>query len=206
MIKINLMSKSLVLNASSSAGQESGPAVVTDEIRNDAAKKFLLILLFPVILYGYEYYNIDNLQSSLRSEKRKLNELINQNANIAGLVDERRKIEADEATLLEQLKVIEELKKNRIKEVKILDGVQASIPERVWLSRIDYTKEKIVISGYTVSDGELSRFMDDLGKSIFLKEIALLKSSEVSSDRGAIKKFEISASVIKEMENSGGVL
>lgn len=201
------MSKSLLLNAPGAmAGEESGPEMVTDEIRNDAAKKFLLVLLCPLLLYGYEYYNIDNLKSTLRSEKRKLTDLTNQNSSIAGLVDERRKIEADEANLLEQLKIIEELKKNRIKEVKILDGLQASIPERVWLSRVDYTKEKVVISGYTVSDSELSRFMDDLGKSIFLKDISLLKSSEISSDRGAIKKFEISASVIKEIENTGGVL
>ncbi|MEZ0390830.1 MAG: PilN domain-containing protein, partial [Pseudobdellovibrionaceae bacterium] len=83
------------------------------------------------------------------------------------------------------------LQRERLREVKILDNLQKDIPEKVWLERLEFKDTNLMISGKAISDGELTNFMENLSKSVFLKEVNLLKSSELSTDRGMLKQFEI---------------
>lgn len=203
MIRVNL-AKSVPIMASGTSAIEGaetidlGSAGGTD-IQRQGVLRFLILLIVPLALYGYEFQNIPELNARLNSKQAVLNSLVAKNEQAKGAVDEITKFKEDQARLQKQIDTLEGLQKERLREVKILDNLQKDIPEKVWLTRMEFLDVNLRISGAATADIEVSTFMDNLGRSVFLKDVSLVKSTNEESERGVFKVFEILCTIERPM-------
>jgi len=188
MIRINLASS---IGGTAAASPTSGELPASD-IQRQGAIRLVIIMLVPFAMYAYELQSLPDLRSRLESKRTVLQTLTEKNEQAKTAVEEIKKFKEDQSRLQRQIDTLEGLRKERLREVKILDNLQKDIPSKVWLTRIDLQASKLAISGLTAADTELSIFMEGLSKSIFLKQVNLVRSSEVSSETGTTKAFDIS--------------
>ena len=121
--------------------------------------------------------------------------MVQKNEQAKGAVAETKKFKEDQEKLQKQIDTLEGLRKERLREVKVMDNLQKDIPEKVWLTKVDFQETKLVISGLAIADSELTTFMENLSGSVFLHDVALLRSSEQPSEGGVLKKFDISCAL-----------
>lgn len=196
MIKINLASATSTGGGasamSSSLGISAGTFLSADEVRKEALKRLVLLLVGPLALFIYENQNVPAKVSELNAKNQALAELQNYNAKQAASVAEIKKFKEDEALIEARIAALEKISKDRQREIRVLDLLQTVIPEKAWLTRIQINPDKVNIQGLALNDFEVSTFLEALTKSVFLMDVNLVSSSEVTQDGVNLKKFEIS--------------
>lgn len=193
MIKINLSTQ--VGGASAAAGSGFGGGdmfLAAEDMRKEALKRILVILIPTVGLYIYQTQNIPGKQAELSSKQQVLTELQSYNEKQAASVAEIKKFKEDEAIIEARISALDKISKDRSREIRVLDLLQGVIPEKAWLTRIQLNPEKVIIQGMAVSDYEVSQFLESLTKSVFLMDVNLVSSAESVVDGVNLKKFEIS--------------
>lgn len=204
MIKINLASKKTSTawtargqNPSASDAMDSGDFAT---IRSQAIKNLVIILIGPIGLFLYEQTLIPDLQAKVNALMNEQRVLTEKNTKASEAVTQTTKFRKEQEALQAQINSIESLKKERMREVKILDFIQKDIPEKMWLTKLELIEGKFQIEGLAVTDSELTQFMDVLSRSAYLKEVSLIRSSDSSSKNfGQVKKFEISCLMEKNL-------
>ncbi|WP_413585143.1 PilN domain-containing protein [Bdellovibrio sp. HCB274] len=196
MIKINLASSQVGTNAALGAqfgDGEVGDVLISDETRKEAIKR-LVVALIPVIgLYAYQEQHIPQLQARLSSLQANLRELEDYNAKQAASVAEIKKFKEDEAVIEARISALDKISRDRYREIRVMDLLQQVIPEKAWLTQINLNPEKMNVQGLGLSDFEVSQFLEALTKSVFLMDVNLVSSTEVTVEGMILKKFEISA-------------
>lgn len=209
MIRVNLGKKAATggkfkFGGFGGKGASGSTGEVTD-FEGDGANRALItrlaiILMGSALLFAYEQSNIPPLKSRLSQMRREVTEIKKKNAENANVVQENLQFESDQAILQGQINAIEQVKKDRLKEVRILDYIQREIPEKVWLQKLELKEGKLIVTGFATADSELTTFMEGLQRSAYLKEISLIRSTEsVLQDMGIVKKFEISCLVERSL-------
>ncbi|WP_413582435.1 PilN domain-containing protein [Bdellovibrio sp. HCB288] len=196
MIKINLASPAVGTNAalgSQFGDGDGGEILITDETRKEAIKR-LVVALIPVIgLYVYQEQHIPQLQAQLTTMQTTLRELEEYNAKQAASVAEIKKFKEDEAIIEARISALDKISRDRYREIRVMDLLQQVIPEKAWLTQVNLNPEKMNVQGLGLSDFEVSQFLEALTKSVFLMDVNLVSSTEVTVDGMILKKFEISA-------------
>jgi type IV pilus assembly protein PilN len=197
MIKINLAKKGTV-------SPEAAAQMVTVDsgdlsaLRKTAIMRVLVMAIGPVALLLYEQQVIPELRAKVQQKSNEYNALVEKNNKAQEAVVQTKKFKKEQDILQTQINTIENLKKDRLREVKVLDFVQKDIPEHLWLTRMELLEGKLNIQGMATTDNELTVFMENLSRSAYLKEVSLIRSTDyLSPDYGALKKFEISCAMEK---------
>ncbi|UYL08965.1 PilN domain-containing protein [Bdellovibrio sp. SKB1291214] len=195
MIKINLAStKSSPASSGIQFGEISTEdSFVSEEARKEALKRIVVILIPAICLYAYQEQHVPELQSRLGSLQATLSELENYNSKQAASVAEIKKFKEDEAVIEARISALDKISRDRSREIRVIDLMQQVIPEKAWLTKVSLTPERINIQGLGMSDFEVSQFLEALTKSVFLMDVNLVSSTEVTVDNMILKKFEISA-------------
>lgn len=195
MIKINLSPNTGGASAAAAGSGFGGGGdmfLAAEDMRKEALKRILVILIPTVGLYLYETQNIPGKQAELSSKQQVLTELQSYNEKQAASVAEIKKFKEDEAIIEARISALDKISKDRDREIRVMDLLQGVIPEKAWLTRIQLNPEKVVIQGMAVSDYEVSQFLEALTKSVFLMDVNLVSSAEAVIDGVNLKKFEIS--------------
>lgn len=198
MIKINLANGTGAgagvggASLGASLGISSDSFMGADEIRKEALKRLVLLLVGPLALYIYESQNVPTKVTELNSKNQILAELQSYNAKAADSVAEIKKFKEDEALMEARISALEKISKDRQREIRVLDLLQTVIPEKAWLTRVQINPGRVNIQGLALSDFEVSQFLEALTKSVFLMDVNLVSSSESLQDGVSLKKFEIS--------------
>ena len=196
MIKINLapsadMKAGLGNSSNELFADDANLFVSSDEIRKDAAVRLLILMLCPVGLYVYESQVIPEKRAKVESLQQNYDALIAFNASGAQIVERIKKLNSTKELFDKRLAAIDELRRNRYREVRILDVLQTSIPETSWFKEVEMLKDRIVVNGYSMSDADTTKFLDDLNRSSHIKEVRLLRSIEETVEGNLVKRFEI---------------
>ncbi|MFM6928606.1 MAG: PilN domain-containing protein [Bdellovibrio sp.] len=195
MIKINL-SPHIGGTSAAAAGSGFGGGgdmfLAAEDMRKEALKRLLVILIPTAGLYVYQTQNIPGKQAELSSKQQVLTELQSYNEKQAASVAEIKKFKEDEAIIEARISALDKISKDRNREIRVLDLLQGVIPEKAWLTKIQLNPEKVVIQGMAISDYEVSQFLESLTKSVFLMDVNLVSSAESVIDGVNLKKFEIS--------------
>lgn len=202
MIRINLLASSTTSGASSAIGVTSNEiSVEANEIQRQGLMRLVVILLFPAALYTYEYINIPDLNARLHSKQNVLTDLQAKNEHAKTAVEEIQKFNEEKGRLQKQIDALDSLRRDRQKEVKILDSIQKDIPEKVWLTKVEFKENKMILDGMATADQELTSFMETLSKSVFYKSVNLIRSQEQQSDKGVLKSFEVSCDIDRDINS-----
>lgn len=192
MIRVNLLSGSQTSN-SAFAAKDGGLAEAKPKGPNKAAVHFVAILLFPTVLFLYEFSIVPDLRAEDEKIQLELTAARDFNAKYLALTEELKKFEEDRQKLNAQIGAVESLSVDRLKVVRALDAIQTLIPEKAWLSRIayDYINSSLLIEGLAVGDLDVTGFLEALSRSVYFKQVDLMRSQEVVFEEKPAKRFEI---------------
>lgn len=191
MIKINLAPQSQA-SSSSALGVTDSSLLSAQELRSEALKRLVILVIGPLALYFYEAQNIDAKYVDLNAKNAELTTLQAYNSKQANSVAEIKKFKEDEALIEARIAAVEKISKDRNREIRVLDLLQTVIPEKAWLTRIQVFPDRVNIQGLALGDAEVSSFLDALTKSVFLIDVNLVSSSEVIKEGIPLRSFEIS--------------
>lgn len=192
MIKVNL-AKSYVPASGADPVVGGGDVIYSQaEIQKQGVMRLALLLIFPVALYVYEQFSLPELASRRNAASAKLEELRQYNTQMEKSVEEIKRFKEDEAKIQARIASLERLDKIRFREIKVLELIQQVIPEKVWMTKVDFNNGRMLLSGMAMTDYEISGFMEALAKSVFFLDVNLVSSSEIILDGLTIKRFEIS--------------
>ncbi len=196
MIKTNLLT-----NHVSTESLEVGHGVsLSDNSSNgfsdesETIVKVVLILLVSGCLYGYQVYNIGNLDDVIRQKNAKISRGAADITKLRVEAGKSSELQNEIKKLNEKLNLLDSLSKKRLKELKALDFLQDNIPDGVWLNKITYDGTSVVLKGGAINDKELDVFVKNLDKSQYFKTVILLKAEKVSGQgKGTVNAFEVSS-------------
>ncbi len=193
MIKINLAKGGVKSDSSSApAGDANFPETMDPEARNQAVLRLVILALGPVALFLYSSMVVIPEKEGLFAIKTKLlAELTKKNDDASSAVTEMTNFEQAEAKLKQQIGVIEALRHDRQREVKLLDLVQREMPEHMWISKVDLTTDKMHLEGVAGSNLERNQLVDSLTKSNILKEVNLIKTNEEMIEGNKLESFSL---------------
>jgi Tfp pilus assembly protein PilN len=198
-IKVNLLrnrvqSQTQPTEASSTANSDQSREVVV---------KIACMLLFCAALMLYESQN----KSSLTEEQRRLGAQVSvlEQENAARLEDvlKVKDVEIQAKELEDKLKILKLLSKLRLREVKTLDFMQSSIPEKVWLKQITYESDKVKVEsghlqfiGNAMTTEDLTEFVKRLEDSAYLMDVIVVKNQENVLTKGnSVREYLFTADV-----------
>jgi Tfp pilus assembly protein PilN len=206
MIKVNLMRNKVADTAV--GGTSVGGSVRSGDETREAIIKIAFILLFTLGLMMYESQNIRGLNEEAGRIRAMVADLEVQAQAKSVEVNAIKDIAQQAKELEDKLKILKLLSKLRLREVKTLDFMQSSIPEKVWLKGIRYETDKNLrertesgryqFEGNSVTTEDLSDFVKRLEDSAYLDEVIVIKNQESNSpvrSGGGLREFQFTAEV-----------
>lgn len=157
--------------------------------------KLVVILLVVIGLFVYESINIPKLRSQLEQENMKLQQLTEYNNKAALAVAEIKKQQEYKNLIERQIASLDGLSKVRLKYIRVLDLIQANLPEKLWFTSLKTKDNTLDVSGLAFSEDEITNFLNVMGKSIYFSDVSMLSSEDVVAGRDGnqrkYKKFNI---------------
>ena len=160
-------------------------------------------MIFTVGLMIYENANLRALNEEQAVVAAQVNQLQTEAAAKATEAESVKDIETQAKELEDKLKVLKLLSRLRLREVKTLDFMQSSIPEKVWLKTVSYESEKdkidsghFVFNGSAVTTDDLTEFVKRLENSAYLSDVIVVKNQEVTQAKAmSLRDFLFTAEV-----------
>ena len=200
MIRVNLLKNRVNDQPTQMRATESDS---TTDLR-DTIVKIVFLLLFTLGLMVYEGQNIRKMNDEAAHLQIRISELETQSSAKAAEAEGVKDVENQARELEDKLKVLKLLSKLRLREVKTLDFMQSSIPEKVWLRTINFESDSANVEdghfqfvGNAVATEDLSEFVKRLEDSAYLSEVIVIKNQEipVSGRAGIVREFMFTADV-----------
>lgn len=203
MIKVNLLRNRGADTAQTEIATGAGGGGAGGDNARESVVKVAVILIFTLGLMLYEHQNISALNAQQAGLQSQVNELQTENTAKATEVAKYKDVEVQAKELEDKLKILKTLSKLRLREVKTLDFMQSSIPEKVWLKEINYDSDKNRVdsghysfSGMAVATEELTEFVKRLEDSAYLQDVIVVKNQETPVNKSStIREFLFTAEV-----------
>lgn len=128
----------------------------------------------------YMNFSISGVQEQVVVADGQLAHLREKTKEVSDL--ERKKIELQNMTL-----AIANLKKSQEGPVKLLDDLNAAMPEKLWLGSASFTGNKMRLEGIALNDEAIVRFTQALKQSPYFEDIALI--DRITSNLAQINTF-----------------
>lgn len=210
MIKVNLLQGRTGTAATGQAPMEATStevlggtaATISKALQGENSKRsitnLLIILSIPAAIIIYERQNLETLKrdsvtqaGKVKTIEKKVTEKKAEIGKYAGLAEKAKELN-------DKLDIIRKLSRIRLREIKALDFIQSTVPEKVWLNSLSVRDGLLAIHGYAVTDDDLTLFVRGLEKSRNFSNILLLQAKEERTKEGTVKSFEVSGIVEAE--------
>jgi type IV pilus assembly protein PilN len=153
---------------------------------------FILVLTAAVI--GWRYYTISRESSELDAEIASAQA---ETTRLHSIIQQVQTFEQQKAQLQQRVVLIEQLRKNQIGPVHILDQVSRSLPPMLWLTELKQDETNITLDGRSMSQTGVSDFVANLESSGYFKRSVDIVSSQTENaaapTQAEIVKFQLKA-------------
>jgi Tfp pilus assembly protein PilN len=177
MIKVNLLKSYAALEADFVLEGN-----VDKQIKVDVAKRAAALLLGPLILWGYESYNIPQMMAQRDSMTNELNALTEFNQRKEAIAAEISKYEEDRKRLNRQTAFLERISRERTYPVILVGRIKEVIPNGVWLSVLVTQNNQIEITGSGDTEKGISELESKLAATSILQNVKVQKVDVISPD------------------------
>ncbi len=194
MIKVNLAKKSGRRSSQDSQTQTFTSAQVMEsnlDLQKAGLKKLIILILVPGLMFAWEYFFLPARQEVLNQKISYRDKIRSENLKSKKDVDEIKKYEEEEKKLNAEIAAINQLSKERFREVRILETIQMSKTEKLNLTRLEMAENKLILRGLAINDQEITSFHENLQKSVYFKEITPGVTREKTTEYGVFKEFEM---------------
>lgn len=150
---------------------------------------FILLLILTAVVILFFHLMITR---KIESERRMLEELEMKKKELAGILADIEKYNAQKKAFEEKIKVIEALKERQKVPVRLLDEVSKKIPDGLWLKRLSFSADKVSISGRAFSNNIIADFISELEAAGLFKDVTLKDSTmSPTTEGGGVFDFTI---------------
>jgi type IV pilus assembly protein PilN len=149
------------------------------------------VVLVIISIIGFTVYlnkQIAAKQTEIQGKEQTLKKL-------QSALREVKNYERDNAEFREKTKIIEQLKKNQIVPLRLLDEVSEMLPKGVWLTGLTDKSGIVSIEGYAFSNTDLVSYVQNLKSSNYLTDIMLVESRQTSLGDYSVYKFKLTFKV-----------
>ncbi|MEE9530561.1 MAG: PilN domain-containing protein [Syntrophobacteria bacterium] len=172
-----------------------GRRPVEEKIRKEITVFFLLIFFSVSVMV---YFHVDHTRSikQITAEKKTVDK------EIRRYQDRQRQLKElqEKHKILEQkLGVIEQLRKNRDLQVRVLDQLAIIVPtDQLWIKTLTQKGNTLTLTGVARGNEVIAQFMEALAKSPYIDAngVVLKQSRQVKIQGYKLKNFNLSAKVI----------
>jgi type IV pilus assembly protein PilN len=172
-----------------------GRRPVEEKIRKEITVFFLLIFFSLSVMV---YFHIDHTRTikQITAEKKTVD------TEIRRYQDRQRQLKElqEKHKMLEQkLGVIEQLKRNRDLQVRVLDQLAILVPtDKMWIKKLTQKGNTLTLTGVARGNEVIAQFMEALEKSPYIDAngVVLKQSRQVQVQGYKLKNFNLTARVI----------
>lgn len=172
-----------------------GRRPVEEKIRKEITVFFLLIFFSVSVMV---YFHVDHTRSikQITAEKKTVDK------EIRRYQDRQRQLKElqEKHKILEQkLGVIEQLRKNRDLQVRVLDQLAIIVPtDQLWIKTLTQKGNTLTLTGVARGNEVIAQFMEALAKSPYIDAngVVLKQSRQVKIEGYKLKNFNLTARVI----------
>ncbi|MDZ4081517.1 MAG: PilN domain-containing protein [Bdellovibrionales bacterium] len=204
MIRINLLRTMGVSGVGTNIGTSasSGGDIISVDVRRQAAIKVAIILLFPTLLFIWEKLRLNSLQSDQVQIQQKVTAVEAERASFGSTAPRVAKANKLKEKMTKEIKIIRELARNRLREVKALDQLQTILPDKTWISAIKIEGSKITMDGYALNESAITELMTALNTNAFFSGVQPKgQVQETNKILGQVTKFGFEFRVGNSEEN-----
>ncbi|PIT99984.1 MAG: hypothetical protein COT74_06435 [Bdellovibrionales bacterium CG10_big_fil_rev_8_21_14_0_10_45_34] len=199
MIRINLLTGTVA------GGRDGGESVdeedsgvstssPTFEVGDTVTKA--LALLVPILGFiFYEQFILFGKRREIDSLNTHLKKIESELTVLKPKLDAINTFKQQKETLQNQIKTITEISDSRLSSVRALNAIQDSIPTQAWLTALKFSSDKVDLEGFATDDITVADFMQNIDRSIFFKDVILLKTEERKGPEGTLKYYKVQCSL-----------
>ncbi len=154
----------------------------------------VLSLLAISVACGAEYYRTMAKIDAKKNEAASVQTRINQLRKKIGEVSRYKKLQAD---LKKKLEILQVLKDGRSGPVHLLDELNHSLPDKVWLTAYAVSGGSVRIAGMAVNENAVANFMEKLEMSPYYGDVELNGISQLVQNKIKLQKFTLTCRAIQ---------
>ena len=147
---------------------------------------FAAAALPTLFVNQYKTYMAAENQAQIAALKKTIEEVGAEIVRLTPYQKELESYEAQKKQVRERLDVIRQLQIARGTPVNVLDAVGQSLPAGTWLRQMDFKSEPsgavISLDGVSLSNEEISDFIDKLSESVYFQDVTLKDVLNVQLD------------------------
>ncbi len=147
----------------------------------------IAMVILIVSISGFIFYlngQITTLQKNVSAKEQKL-------AQLAVVLKKVANYEKDNAEYRQKAQIIEQLKKNQIIPLRLLDEVSDKLPQSVWLTGLIDRSGIISIEGFAFSNSDLVAYVENLKRSKYLTDVTLVESRQATVEKTLVYKYKL---------------
>jgi Tfp pilus assembly protein PilN len=148
------------------------------------AVALVVLIIVTVILTLFLNKKISTVQNKIFAQEQRLKSLQSR-------LDEVKNYERNNEEYRKKTKIIEQLKKNQIVPLRLLDEVSQMLPKGVWLSELVDSGGIISISGFAHTNYDLVTYVQNLKGSKYIEDVTLVESRQRDIDNFSLYKFKL---------------
>ncbi|MDA8168148.1 MAG: PilN domain-containing protein [Nitrospiraceae bacterium] len=152
----------------------------------------VILLVLSLVTTFYFNYFMKSKIASLDAQKAQNGQKI---AMLQSKLKEVKNFETLNKKFSDRKKIIEELKKDQVLPVKLLDEISMRLTDGVWLQDLSITSDSISMSGTGYTNDDVVTFVQNLKASPFFTDVYLNGTSKSSSDGISVYNFSLTMKV-----------
>ncbi|MAA58558.1 MAG: pilus assembly protein PilN [Pseudomonadales bacterium] len=175
------------------------------EERRQELKQQFFVVLFGVLLIGAgSVYLVDmGVQTRIEYQNQRNQFIVGETKKLEQQIKEIEELKKKRESLIERMKVIQDLQGNRPEIVKVFDEMVRTLPDGVYYKRVKATGDTLSMTGLAESNNRVSNLMRNLDASE-LFEAPNLSKVQAASKEQSVNEFDLTVKRQKKKAEEEG--
>ncbi|MDH4028372.1 MAG: PilN domain-containing protein [Nitrospirota bacterium] len=148
------------------------------------AAVFILLIMITFISTIFLISRASAIKDEISIKEKRVNEL-------KLVLKEVENYEKDNMEFRKKTTIIEQLKKNQIVPLRLLDEISEKLPQGVWLTNMTDRGGLVNIKGYAFTNSDLVSYVQNLKESKYFVDVTLEESRQENLDEYSVYKFSL---------------
>ncbi len=171
-----------------------------EERRQELKRQFFIILAGVVLIGAGAVYLVNMaVQGQIEYQNQRNQFVQNETKKLEQQIKEISELKKKRESLVDRMKVIQDLQGNRPVVVKVFDEIVRTVPDGVFYKRIKSSSDSISVTGYAESNNRVSNLMRNLDSSELFQAPNLSKV-QTATEQGS-NEFDLTVKRQKPAES-----
>ncbi len=170
------------------------------ELRKEQQRQFFTIMIMSlalmVLIILASHLQINRMISTQESRNDLLSSVIK---DVDTQLTEIKNLEAEKRRLLDRMKIIQQLQRDRPEVVRLFDDLVRTVPNGIYLKQVKQQAKGLSIDGFAQSNARVSSFMRNLdaAQSMSNPNLTVIKASNASK-QSSERNFKLNVTQVSD--------